>query len=328
MTGEGGRFGVGLRVLLGGTLYCLALAWAGVLPAWSSEPPGHESAVVHDSIGLRVGWTEAECVAEGKPDGDADGMADGCEAALAAAFAPLLLVDEDDCGWDRSVSPARLGGGYLYAVQRAGAAGRVRIAYLPAYHRDCGWKQPVCLLTPWICGGHPGDSEIVVVEVTHDEATGRWASERIFLSAHCRGRSDGRCRWYSGEELEGFRWVDGARRGAPVVWVARGKHGAYPSRDSCDAGHWFYDSCDVHAAEVRFPVLSALQNLGSRTRPFPHGAGEECVGPGEPGWRSDLVDPDAEECFWSEEAPFRGWQAGDGDGATPYGRYLREVAGF
>ncbi|MDQ3557505.1 MAG: hypothetical protein M3409_12140 [Gemmatimonadota bacterium] len=37
----------------------------------------------------------------------------------------------------------------------------------------------------------------------------------------------------------------------------------------------------------------------------------------------------ARQCLWSEAGEFRGWQPDDGlAGASPYGRYLRERAGF
>lgn len=259
-------------------------------------------------------------------DSDADGVTDGCEHALAAAFAPALVFDERECGWDRSVSPDRVGGEYLYAVQRVPGGPGLRIAYLPAYYRDCGWRLPACRVTPWLCHGHPGDSEIVVLDVRYDPGTERWSTERVFLSAHCHGHSAGRCRWFSGRELDRFAWVDGAARGGPVVWVARGKHGNYPSRGACGSGHWTYDGCAGNRAVRRFPVVTPRQNVGSRARPFGR-AGGDCVGPEQVGWGSALAVAGTRECPWSA-ARFRGWQGGAGEGATGYGRYLREVAGF
>lgn len=109
-------------------------------------------------------------------------------------------------------------------------------------------------------------------------------------------------------ELERFRWADGARRGAPVVWVASGKHGGYPSRASCDSGHWFYDSCGRNTVRVRFPVRGARQNIGSRARPFVGLTGFPCVLAESFGWGSDIPDPAARECLWSEAGEFRGWR--------------------
>ncbi|HEV2146254.1 MAG TPA: hypothetical protein VGR37_02465 [Longimicrobiaceae bacterium] len=281
-------------------------------------------------MALAVGWTEAECLAGGaSADRDLDGVLDRCEHDLAAAFAPVLRVDERECGWDESVAPGRIGGEYLYAVQRRPSGDGLRIAYMPAYYRDCGWSLPVCRLTPSVCEGHAGDSEMVALDVAFDPRTARWETRRVFLSAHCHGRSAGRCRWYEGRGLERFSWADGVRRGAPLVWVAHGKHGGYPTAAECDTGHWGYDGCRGNRTAYRFPVASPRQNAGSRTHPFPHGSGEECIGPREAGWRSDVPDPAARECFWDPAARFRGWQGAEaGAGATGYGRYLREVAGF
>jgi hypothetical protein len=280
--------------------------------------------------GLALAWTETECAAGDSAGGDRDedGVKDACEHELAAAFAPVLRVDERECGWDASVAGGRLGGEYLYAVQRWPSGGGLRIAYMPAYYVDCGWRLPVCRMAWWLCRGHQGDSELILVDVAFDARARRWATERVFLSAHCHGRSDGRCRWFQGAELGRFAWADGRPRGAPVVWVAHGKHGGYPSAAACDGGHWGYDGCGGNRTARRFPVASPRQNAGSRARPFPHGRGADCIAADEVGWGSAAAKPGTRECFWDAGARFRGWRGVEGEGATGYGRYLREVAGF
>jgi hypothetical protein len=327
--GRAGRLLVG--ALLAGACCSVVAACAGgagtaVSPASDRGSPAGAEA----PAGLAVGGSEAECAAESPRvvDRDLDGVADGCEHALAEAFAPELRVDARECGWDGSVGQGRLGGEYLYAVQRTPGGAGMRIAYMPAYYRDCGWRPAVCRVTRWLCRGHPGDSELVVVDVAFDPGTRRWAAERVFLSAHCHGRSDGRCRWFGGAELERFAWADGRTRGAPVVWVAHGKHGGYPTAAACAGGHWGYDGCGGNRAARRFPVASLRQNAGSRARPFPHGRGADCIGADEAGWESAAAKAGTRECFWDERARFRGWQAAEGEGATGYARYLREVAGF
>jgi hypothetical protein len=280
--------------------------------------------------GVALAWSAARCAAPAG-DADADGLDDACELALARAFAPELVVDRRDCLWAADTAGGRLGGGYLFVAQRQGA--RVRLAYLAAYYRDCGWSGAACALRAGACGAHAGDSELVVVDVVPDDARGRWRAEAVFLSAHCFGRSDGRCRWYRGRALDRFAWADAAPRGAPRVWVARGKHAHYPSRASCDAGHWLYDSCDGNREVARFPVRSAGQNAGSRARPLP--APDGCVRGGAlplgAGGASPATAPraDRRECVWDETRPFRGWQ-GDARGAGPtsYGVVLRRVAGL
>lgn len=260
-------------------------------------------------------------------DADEDGLDDRCELAQAEAFAPLLLTRAGGCGWDESVTPARPGGEYFFAVEPVGAAGRVRIAYLPAYYRDCGWTGLKCALPLVDCAPHPGDSEAIIVETAYDTVSGRWRTEAVFLSAHCFGRSGGSCRWYRGAELRSFAWVDGRARGAPVVWVAEGKNANYPSRAACERGHFLVETCARNVVAVRFPVRSARQNLGSLRRPAGDDGG--CLGADHVGWGSRLVADDRRECFWSADARFLGWQdVADERGATPYFRYLTEVAGF
>ncbi len=270
--------------------------------------------------GLRVaGWSGA-CLAA-RDDADRDGLDDGCELALAAAFAPELVVDRRDCLWTPA-EPGRLAGGYLFVAQPSGPG--VRVAYMPAYFRDCGWSGPVCLLRGRGCSAHAGDSEVVALDLAHDSATGRWRTTGVFLSAHCHGRSAGRCRWYRGAELRAFAWVDGEAAGAPRVWVARGKHGHYPTRASCDAGHWSYDTCDRNDAAARFPVRSARQNVGSRAHPSPDAEG--CIATDALPLSAAGADTAATECIWDPTRPFRGWQA-DRIGAAPtsYARYLRDL---
>lgn len=138
-------------------------------------------------IGISVAWTPDRCRATGR-DLDVDGVDDECELALATAFAPELIVDRRDCSWDVSVHPARLGGGYLFAAEGAPDHGSIRIAYLPAYYRDCGWHGLPCTPRGPECAAHAGDSELVVVQARYHPSA-RWVAEAIFLSAHCFGRS-------------------------------------------------------------------------------------------------------------------------------------------
>jgi hypothetical protein len=281
-------------------------------------------------VGVATSWTAARCLAA-EHDRDADAVDDECELALARALAPELVVDPRDCSWDAAARPPRLAGGYLFAAQTAPDGQAIRIAYLPAYYRDCGWQGLPCLTRGRHCGGHDGDSEIVVVETAYDSVAARWMTRAIFLSAHCFGRSDGRCRWYTGADLRYFAWVRGIRRGAPRVWVARGKHAKYPSPRECDSGHWYYDSCDGNAVAYRFPVLSSAQNIGSRRRPLPRDVSGPagCVATEQLLLRSSRVASGARECFWDPPTPFRGWQhQASGEAPTAYSRVLRFAAGF
>jgi hypothetical protein len=247
-------------------------------------------------------------------DGDRDGLSDLCELEVARAFAPVLVVSPAACNFDPA--SARLEGGYLFAVQPI--PGGIRAAYLPAYLQDCGWDGPKCLLRlRGGCDPHAGDSELIVVDLTAEEATGGWRVERVFLSAHCFGRGED-CRWHAADALE---WHDRA----PVVWVAEGKNANYVSRSACDSGHWRFDTCDRNDRSVRFPVVSSAQNIGSMSDPFPaHTDDPSCVTTSE---LTDLPASDRAECIWTDSI-FLGWQEGPDDGSTGYRRYLIEVVGL
>lgn len=257
-------------------------------------------------------------------DADEDGLDDECELSLARRFAPEFVASVEACNWD--APRERLGGANLFAVHPVGDT--VRLIYMPAYYDDCGWQGPKCWLR-WRggCDPHHGDSELIMVDVVPsqrpvpDSAAGdAYVPARVFLSAHCFGGSDGRCRWFQPNELE---WVgDG-----PVVWVAEGKNANYPSRGACDSGHWSYDTCDRNATTFRFPVERAMQNVGSPWKPLPEGpAGPGCVSADQVGL--GVPDPTGMECIWTSDR-FRGWYATtDTEGATGYIRYLRDYAGL
>lgn len=261
-------------------------------------------------------------------DADADGLSDDCEQALAAAFAPELVADAADCLWDADArGGARLRGGYLYAVAPM-QGGRVRIAYLPAYFRDCGWSGGARLLRLGRRRAHGGDSEMIAVDAEQVAGSG-WEAVGVFTSAHCGGRAGAGCRWWRGQELGALDWAGRPGRGAPRVWVARDKHAHYPTRTTCERGHHRQERCAAGATarRFRFPVVSAEQNIGSRERPAMPGAG--CVPAAALPLGARGAAPDAVECLWSDSAPFRGWQAGStGRAPTSYGAVLRRYAGL
>ena len=269
------------------------------------------------SDGVAAGWTIGAC-AVAAVDRDLDGLDDVCELALARAFAPMLVVDRQDCAWNGS----RLAGGYFFAAQKGSAAGAVRIAYLPAYFRDCGWAGLACTTRGRGCSAHAGDSELIAIDARGDEVADRWRTDAVFMSAHCSGRSAGRCRWYLGDQLRHFAWA-GTTSGAPRVWVAKGKHANYPSARECDSGHWYYDSCDENDAAYRFPIVTSAQNIGSRIRPLPTGGSAGgCIAAEDLPVGDNRADGGTRECFWDAAARFRGWQRGSHQGATSYARVL------
>jgi hypothetical protein len=203
----------------------------------------------------------------------------------------------------------------------------VRIAYLPAYYRDCGWSGPARAMRLGRTDAHDGDSELIVLELSPDSAAGGWEVVAVFLSAHCGGRAGGQCRWFRGRELGAFEWTAGPLRSAPRVWVSTGKHAHYRTRGECERGHWLQEGCESRSVAYRFPMVSPAQNIGSRAHPTGEGAG--CVATEALPLGTAGAAPKAVECMWNEWLPFRGWQAErDGDAPTPYARLLRTHAGL
>jgi hypothetical protein len=277
--------------------------------------------------GLFVGgWDASECFwSPFRWDPDGDFVDNGCENALAMAFAPELIAARD-CNYDRGLK--RQGGEYYFAAGRVttgSGESLLRIAYLPAYYVDCGTPRDQlsgCLdfLGFGFCDGHTGDSELIIVDTRFDLASSHWITARVFLSAHCGEVTGSNCDWQS---VSAFEWVDDRRLGAPVVWVAEGKHAHYVSSDACDDGANRFDECDFNNARFRFPIVYGQQNIGSRSQPL-----RDCVGPF---WGSDMTNPASTECLWSTSVrlTFDGWQGySHNGGARPYGDQLALYAGF
>lgn len=267
-------------------------------------------------------WRPEACAgsAGAARDEDADGLADLCELALAERFAPELVADPRDCIWTAGPRSGYLRGGYLFAAHPVEPE-MIRLVYLTGYSRDCGWWGLRCMLASDGCSAHTGDSELVAVDVRHGPAAGGWVAEGVFLTAHCLGASAGSCRWFRGKALADLTWPEGREQG-PRIWVARGKHAHYPTREACDRGRWLFDSCDGNSVAYRFPVLSLRQNIGSRGSPRPGMGG--CLGGDQILPLPAVAGAAVRECVWDEERRFNGWEAEAlGKPPTPYGRLLR-----
>lgn len=275
--------------------------------------------------GISLPYTWSSCLTA-MQDSDADGIDDNCEIALASAFAPMLMVAQGECNWDYALN--RVGGEYYYMVRQPhGGSDRIRIAYMPAYYRDCSSHQ--------FGNPHAGDSEFIGVDVAY--SSGRWVFLGAMLSAHCGAypipaipmQYSPDCRYYPHFPISapGFggswEYVDGVARGAPKVWVAAGKHANYRSRSACEnseAGHLGIDNCPPNAVDRRFPIVHRWQNVE-----FPESSALTCT---QPRWGSSLPDPNARETFgrWQPfcVSTFRGWSASMFSGSsTSYDAVIR-----
>lgn len=269
------------------------------------------------------GWDDTQCY--GLPvwsmwDIDYDGVDNACENAVAASFAPELVLAHD-CNWDYSLD--RMGGEYLFAVERrVDAIGSyLRVVYLHAYYIDCGPPlDSKCFISA--CDPHSGDSEFTIIDFRYDAASTHWVAQQVFLSAHCPfSAANWNCRWYA---RGAFAWVGGQRYGAPIVWVSEGKHANYPSASACEEGGAYNsDSCEFNDSSRRIPIVYTQQNVGSRIERL-----QDCMAPF---WGSPLTDPSTQECMWRTHGVqrFNGWQSAVyGPPPQRYGDILLTYAGF
>lgn len=291
------------------------------------DEPGYGTGYHPPPVGYDIGMDWMACLTPGT-DVDIDGMDDNCEHQLAVAFAPGLQVDGSECNWDGALG--RVGGEYYYGVQliNPGNGSRVRIVYLPAYYKDCGYTFDAHL------DSHEGDSEFIIVDLGFRALTSAeqptWQFLQAFLSAHCGAEFLGlevgsECQWWDAGywEREG-RWVDSRRYGAPVVWVASGKHSNYYSKEHCSASETKLQSwargCSTNGTFRRFPVVGSWQNIGSIRNPLVNVTG--------PRWGSQHASMARTEAFWNEFEKFYGWQDSRSGGSTAIGEILASYALF
>jgi hypothetical protein len=238
------------------------------------EAPGRFRLAV-ELIATRApsGWLSPVLVVAPR-DRDEDGLSDDAEAAVAAAFAPVLVFHpEERCAERRpqwAVSPIPAGVSVFYAL---------------SYRRDCGLPLAAG------AGAHLGDAEFVVVDLLRDRDLG-WEVVRVFLSAHYRagdrlgGGAVDRSAWYPPDR---FAWtedlaVPGGQH--PSVVVARHKHANYPDLEACRLSA---DSC-AHGRAERVDATDPT-NLGERARPL----------------LGEVLDGEASEWYWRGPLPFCGW---------------------
>jgi hypothetical protein len=183
------------------------------------------------------------------------------------------------------------------------------IFYAISYHYDCGSPSPEC---PSDCGGHYGDSEFIVEEVSttgYPTYDGHWYLKFATFSAHYGSQANS-TGTYAGSDLE---YGVAAPSSNPFVWVAEDKHSNYRSQAVCDAGAYYFDNCDRPGTRVGLEVPSNA-NLGAQNRQLNAFVGSRVGGiysGTEHMWSLSLTDG------------FLGWYPRSfGQGETPYGKLL------
>ncbi|HYJ79341.1 MAG TPA: hypothetical protein VEW03_07060 [Longimicrobiaceae bacterium] len=254
--------------------------------------------------GIYLGWVAPEtCFRSRNPgvasaDQDLDWLHDSCELELARAFAPSWKMSrKDDC----------LDGEPYWAAKYFATSEHVRIAYMPAYYRDCG--------PTFLDFNHDGDSEFVMVQVRYDASVQHWVFDGMFISAHY-GTANDHSQWVYPSQAQ-FTWRAGTH---PTVWVSIDKHGNYRSKEYCNS--WdlltvvgIHDQCDWSWLDpLRFPV-DPSHNVGSS-----HVHLRDAV-------TAEKIFSSRVEHIWTG-TQFRGWQEPNlfggfqGPAPMPYGAWL------
>ncbi|MHB1265703.1 MAG: hypothetical protein ACYC1S_14980 [Gemmatimonadaceae bacterium] len=229
---------------------------------------------------------------------DHDGMLDDCEYEIASTFRPSLIfsVDEPHRGREEHWSVRPLWNGPY-----------VEIFFALSYYRDGGFR--------WMCCGHPGDSEFIVMRILQPAAGGtKWTAEYVTLSAHYNALQDKTSTYYAGD----MQYAGGNYRIRPDVYVSWGKHANYRTKGACDSGGVGFDDCTAPTRDPSGVWVIGTANLGNSPANIP-GAMPllDCVG-------CRFLSPPSphQECYWYPK-PFLGWVDSAGD-TGPYSPILHD----
>lgn len=251
-------------------------------------------------VSIPSGKTYSTCFQPGvfdqNVDRDQDGVDDQCEFELAYAFRPQLKLMWNDCDTRREPH---------FAVRQKNSldwGGVIYIFYAMSYVYDCGppfWCPPLTSQ----CLPHMGDSEWVILEVgpSPPGSNGPWALKYGTLSAHWKTDND-QTAGYEASDLEDAEGSPGY--GAPRIWIAQNKHGAYRTQGSCNgSGLLNLDDCNDPLQAYFTLDFNAAQNLGRL------GPSTEFIGsfPLKPVY-DRLTNNGNLEFFWSPDVAFCGWR--------------------
>lgn len=270
----------------------------GVLPSVAGDPsPGAAGVWLGDYSSAR--WCYAN-YNSWVTDADKDWLDDKCEYELAKAFAPAVAISaQEDCELGEPYWAVK----YFPNIPAYGTGEFVRIAYMPAYYRDCGdlWGH--------FASGHRGDSEFIMVGIHHNPTTRHWEVKEMYTSAHAGTITNSS--EYTGDPSK-LQYPSGRALTYPRVWVAKNKHANYRSQSECNSGAKWFDDCDDNTTRGRLRVLKH-RNVGSRyVDNFPN-----CVASQNPLYYQN----GRTECFYTSRN-FEGWQVSSEDGVTPYRNFL------
>ena len=184
---------------------------------------GSSTVPVSGGVQLNSLYTWGYCIVNvpASDDADTDGLRDSCEQALATAFAPRLVMANEDRAPERDPRWS-----VTLMQQQWPDADVVKIFYALSYFRDPG--SPVGNVE-----AHDGDSEFIIIELRPiNQPSSWWRADYMTLSAHWNSGSPwDHTRRYTYTDIE---WDMGAG-GRPRAWVSKDKHANYNTRNICMA---------------------------------------------------------------------------------------------
>lgn len=200
----------------------------------------------------------SQLVASPEIDQDRDGLPDELEQQLLQKFVPVFFLSHGECDTMpaefQPLSPdpkAIAKNGTIYGqvsplVSKDKRSALIEIHYFHLWSQDCGRA------------GHALDAEHVSALVKADNLNSpitKWTAEYWYAGAH----EDTVCDVSTGARASYLRAED---RG-PSIWVSKGKHASFLSRNQCSLGCGG-DSC----IQMSGMSVAKLINLGERTAPL------------------------------------------------------------
>jgi hypothetical protein len=217
----------------------------------------------HAAVGETIGWgwDYNFCTTTlGAADADGDGLNDWCENALAAAFSPWLIFDEEESTSGQMAHYAvRKGTPAECTVNGYAPQNCVVIFYAMSYFADGGL---------YGFTDHDGDGEMVLEKLNWDPYDKAWLLDWTFLSAH--GYTSPYSAWVPYDQIgyQGNVW------GHPTVHVSQNKHANYKSKDACENacfGWWVFQVCEDcdEGVQKRLDIgWGGVRNVGSSAHPL------------------------------------------------------------
>lgn len=200
-------------------------------------------------------------------DMDLDGLKDNFENALADAWRPYFIYDENENDQDANIDDNSLQSWeprVLFQVRPIGGwdwPRRIIINWAFLYRLDGGYRG-----STWCTDWHYGDTQGGSYELTSsDGITWQIKSLNLWTDASSVDATDPRIEWTAPRSTY---WGEMDPRPSPIVHASAGKHHQYMTASSCEGDHSCDDDCD--GGEQRLADLTPLGYFNNVGEPNNH----------------------------------------------------------